>query len=76
MDRQPVRVHGRGLLSRIQRAERGNSTVRNPAEPAECVRRRAHTLYSASGLASDLRALGEHERARELDDWIRAQREQ
>lgn len=34
------------------------------------------TLRSATNLAAALRELGEHEGAHELDDWIRAQREQ
>jgi tetratricopeptide repeat protein len=33
-----------------------------------------HTLTSANNLATDLRALGEHERARQLQEWIRSQR--
>ena len=32
------------------------------------------TLTSAHGLAKDLHELGEHEQARQLDDWIRSQR--
>jgi hypothetical protein len=31
------------------------------------------TLRSANNLAVDLRALGEHEQARELEEWIKSQ---
>jgi hypothetical protein len=29
------------------------------------------TLTSATNLAADLRALGEHEQARELEEWVK-----
>jgi hypothetical protein len=32
------------------------------------------TLASADNLAIDLRALGEHEQAHQLQEWIRSQR--
>jgi hypothetical protein len=34
----------------------------------------SHTLASADNLALDLRAVGEHEKARQLQEWIRSHR--
>jgi hypothetical protein len=60
--------------------------TRGEPQPAQALFERAHqqyrdmlgedhpdTLRSATNLAADLRALGEHEQARKLEEWIKSQ---